>query len=323
MWGAILGDIIGSPYEGHRRVNGKDFPLFIDDSYITDDSVMTIAIAEALLAVGPDANEDNIKRACIASMQKWGREYPHAGYGGMFKAWLMSDDPQPYCSFGNGSAMRVSPAGWLYDTLDRTLEVAAWTAEVTHDHSEGIKGAQAVSAAIFLARNGYPKDAIRLSLCTNFNYDLSFTTEELRGHYSFDVSCQGSVPESFVAFYDADSFEDAIRNAVSLNGDTDTMGAIAGSIAEAFYDVPGFMIDRAMQNLSPEMLDIIHEMNETVNANFRRLHGEPKRREELMEEVEHYMDLFRDYGIDYPEGYPDTSEEELERWVMTWSEFKG
>lgn len=274
MWGAILGDMIGSPYEFDRGDKTKDFPLFSDDSYITDDTVMTIAVAEALLDSGSDADKETIERNVINSMRKWGRAYPHAGYGGMFLRWLMSENPKPYGSFGNGSAMRVSAAGWLYDTEERTKEVAGYTAAVTHNHPDGIKGAEATALAIFYARNGCPKSEIKLKLCVEFDYDLSMTCDELRPLHNHVETCEDSLPKAFAAFYDGKDFEDVIRNAVSLGGDTDTIAAIAGSMAEAFYDIPDGMIPEAMRCLSPEMMDVIDRMHVAVEENFRRIHGE-------------------------------------------------
>ena len=191
MYGAILGDIVGSPYEHDRtgKTKAKDFPLFAKNSRFTDDTVMTVAVAEALLdTMGGTAEE--IRSAVIKSMQKWGRKYPRVGYGGMFIDWIYEEDPQPYGSFGNGSAMRVSPVGWLYENIDITRKIAGITAEVTHNHPEGIKGAEAVASAVVLARTGSSKEDIKDYIIREFGYDLSRTCDEIRPDYLFDVSCQ-------------------------------------------------------------------------------------------------------------------------------------
>ena len=195
MYGAILGDMIGAPYE--HRDNGKtrDFPLFVSQSRFTDDTVMTIAVAEALMNAR-GGTEQEVKQALICSMQSWGRRYPSAGYGGKFYHWLYARHPRPYGSYGNGSAMRVSAAGWLYDSMEETWKAARWTAEVSHNHPEAVKGAEAVASAIWLARNGRSKGEIRAFLVDQFGYDLSRTCDEIRPGYCFDVSCQGTVPEA-------------------------------------------------------------------------------------------------------------------------------
>ena len=241
MYGAILGDIIGSPFEFDRGDKTKAFELFTEGCDFTDDSVMTLAVAAALMEAGPDANEEYIKETLIYSMQEWGRDYPYAGYGGGFRRWLKSSNPKPYNSWGNGSAMRVSAAGWLYPTLERTREVAKYTAEVTHNHPEGVKGAEATASCIFLARNGATKEAIKKYVEDEFGYDLDRTLDSIRPTYHHVESCQETVPEAIIAFLEAEDFEDAIRNAVSLGGDTDTLGAITGSIAEAYYDMSAIM----------------------------------------------------------------------------------
>ena len=269
MYGAILGDIIGRPYEFLRAVKDRNFELFNKRSVFSDDSVMTIAVAEALLKVtdgrsraftteDPDI-ENRFKEILIDSLKKWGRRYPDAGYGGRFMAWLLSDKRDPYNSYGNGSAMRVSAAGYVADNLETTIKVAAWTAEVTHNHHEGVKGAEAVAACIFMARTGCTKEEIKGYVESTFHYDLSRTVDEIKPGYSFDVSCQGSVPESIICFLEGDSFESAVRNAVYLGGDTDTMGAIAGSIAEAYYGVPESLKEECRKRVTPEMLEVLTE----------------------------------------------------------------
>ena len=193
MIGAIIGDMIGAPYEFDRSPKTKEFPLFTRKSHYTDDSIMTIAIADAILTVGTKANEEQMKRGFIEHMQKWGRRYPRVGYGGMFYDWIFSENPNPYGSYGNGSAMRVSSVGWFFDSLERTREVARWSAEVTHNHPEGIKGAEATAAVIYMARTGKSKDEIRDHIISEFGYDLSQTCNEIRLWYRFDVTCQDRI----------------------------------------------------------------------------------------------------------------------------------
>lgn len=224
MIGAISGDIIGSVYEG-MSVNTKDFPLFVSGSTFTDDSVLSIAVASAI--------REGVEFG--ASIRRWGRCYPYAGYGGWFHEWLFSEDAPPYNSFGNGSAMRVAAVGWAFDELDVVVHEATKSAEVTHNHPEGIKGAQAVAAAILFARTGHTKDAIAALLSDRFGYDCSMELTTLRERQSFDVTCQGTVPVAAVAFLQSTDFEDAVRNAVSFGGDTDTLACIAGAMAEAYY----------------------------------------------------------------------------------------
>ena len=237
MFGAILGDIIGSPFEFDRGGKTKNFELFTDGCGFTDDTLMTAAVADALLAVGTDADVETIKTEVCRKMQDWGRKYPNAGYGERFRDWLYEESPKPYGSYGNGSAMRVSAAGWLYGSLKRTREVAAATASVTHNHVEGIKGAEATASCIYLARNGAGKNEIKDYVAHEFSYDLDRTLGQVRPAYCHVESCQETVPEAIISFLEAEGFEDALRNAVSLGGDTDTLAAITGSIAEAFFGV--------------------------------------------------------------------------------------
>ena len=256
MYGAILGDIIGAPYEFDRGNKSKEFPLFCEESHFTDDTVMTIAVAEALLDSQFREDED-IRQALIQSMRKWGSKYPHAGYGGRFRHWLRADDPQPYGSYGNGSAMRVSAAGWLFDTLEETRHMARLTAEVTHNHPEGIKGAEATACAIFLARTGSGKEEIRDFIIREFGYDLSRSCDEIRPTYYHVESCQKTVPEAITAFLEGTDFEDVIRTAVSLGGDCDTLTCIAGSIAEAFYGVPAILEAECRSRLPEDMVYVL------------------------------------------------------------------
>ena len=261
MYGAILGDIIGSPYEFDRGNKSKDFEMFEGDAGFTDDTVMTIAVADALMET-LGQSDDEIRETLIYSMKRWGRKYPDAGYGGRFEKWLTGTGSEPYNSFGNGSAMRVSAAGWLYDTLEETLHAARLTAEVTHNHPEGIKGAEATAAAIFLARTGKSKDEIRDYIVSKFGYDLSRTIDEIRPSYHHVESCQETVPEAITAFLEGESFEDVIRTAVSLGGDCDTLTCIAGSIAEAFYGVPEDLKDECFLRIMPEMQEVLARLDE-------------------------------------------------------------
>ena len=258
MYGALLGDMIGSPYEFDRGKKTKDFPLFVRESEFTDDSVMTIAVAEALIkTLGKD--DVSVRYAVIRSMQKWGRRYPYAGYGARFIHWLREKDPEPYNSWGNGSAMRVSAAGWLCDTLEETRRLARLSADVTHNHPEGIKGAEATASAIFLARTGHDKEEIRAYITGEFGYDLTRTCDQIRPDYRHVESCQETVPEAITAFLEGKDFEDVIRTAVSLGGDCDTLTCIAGSMAEAFYGVPEPLKAECRRRLAPDMLAVVDE----------------------------------------------------------------
>lgn len=245
MKGAIIGDIVGSIYE-YANIKTKNFPLFSEHCHFTDDTVLTVAIAEGLLNGGAEAD-------FIAALQKYGRMFPHAGYGEYFWHWLNTASPQPYRSWGNGAAMRVSPVGWWGDDLATVEAVAARTAAVTHDHPEGIKGAQAVAAAIFLARTGETLADIKNYLTQRYGYNLQRSLAIIRPDYRFDVSCQGSVPEAIIAFLESTDFEDAVRNAISLGGDSDTLAAITGSIAEAAYGIPDEIV-RIIPRYLPEIL---------------------------------------------------------------------
>lgn len=268
MYGAILGDIVGSPFEFDRGEKTKDFELFSYGCNFTDDSIMTIAVGEALIAVGPDACEEEIKEAVVAYMLDWGKKYPNAGFGGRFRHWLKKKHPKPYGSYGNGSAMRVSAAGWLYPTIERTREVARYTAEVTHNHREGIKGAEATASCIFWARNGASKEFIKEYIEKEFHYDLDRSLDSIRPYYHHVESCQETVPEAIIAFLESDGFEDAIRNAVSLGGDTDTLAAITGSIAEAFYDMSAILRTECRNRVDDEMLDILELFDEIIGRNI-------------------------------------------------------
>lgn len=237
--GAIVGDIVGCPYE-FNNIKTKHFQLFTHNSDFTDDTVMTLAVASALLnwKKGESIKDKDFTKAVIDSMKSFGKLYPNSGYGKQFRQWLTGRSSKPYNSWGNGSAMRVSPVAWYFDDLETVEHFAALSAQVTHNHPEGIKGAQATAAAIFLARTGKSKSAIRGYIEAKYDYDLSRTSDQIREVYSFDGSCQGTVPEAITAFLDADNFEDALRIAVSLGGDSDTLAAITCSIAQGVWGVP-------------------------------------------------------------------------------------
>ena len=249
MLGAIAGDIIGSVYEA-RPIKTTEFPLFVTRSTLTDDTVLTIAVADAILT-GLDYAQ---------ALKKWGRRYSSAGYGGSFIHWLHADDSRPYNSWGNGSAMRVSPVGWAFDSEPAVLAEAERTAAVTHNHPEGIKGAQATALAVYLARSGYAKADIQQIITTDFGYDLSSTMAEVRPGYHFDVSCQGTVPAALLAFLEAEDVEHAIRLAISLGGDSDTLACISGSIAHAYYQrVPPAIETEVRYRLPADMLAVLED----------------------------------------------------------------
>jgi ADP-ribosylglycohydrolase len=255
MIGAIAGDIIGSVYE-FNPIKTKDFPLFNSRSRFTDDTVLTVAVADAILNDRP--YEDAVR--------EFGKKYPHAGYGGMFLQWLYAPEPKPYNSWGNGSAMRVSPVGFAFSTEDEVLLQAEKSAEITHNHPEGIKGAQAAAFAIYLARTTHDRDMIKREISLRFNYDLDRRLDDIRPGYSFDVSCRGTVPEAIISFLESESYEDAIRNAVSLGGDSDTLACITGGIAEAFYcGVPSGIRDRVMNLLPFELSEITEKFHKRFN----------------------------------------------------------
>ena len=280
MMGAIVGDIVGSVYEWNN-IKTKEFPLFRDDCFFTDDTVMTCAVAEAVMNGG---QRDDF----IDAMKKYGPMYPDSGYGGRFGAWLFSDDREPYDSFGNGSAMRVSPCAWTLDCgfFARTgmwpdRDKVKLSAEVTHNHPEGVKGALATADAIFLCRyyfGGYCGDyetpisdnpaecrkRIKEYLENEYGYDLSRTLDEIRPSYRFDETCQGTVPQAIIAFLESTDFEDAIRNAISLGGDSDTLAAITGSIAEAAYGIPDWIKEKAYSYLDAPLKDVLRRWEKYI-----------------------------------------------------------
>jgi ADP-ribosylglycohydrolase len=261
MLGAIAGDVIGSVYEA-GPVKTADFELFPPGARFTDDTVLTVATAEALLGDGDYAG----------AYRRYGRAFPNAGYGGSFFRWLFSEDAGPYNSWGNGAAMRVSPVGFALDSIDDVLAEAARSAAVTHNHPEGIKGAQATALAVFLARSKESKASIRSEIQDRFDYDLTHALDAIRPPYRFDVSCQGSVPESLIAFLESTDYERAVRNAVSLGGDADTMACIAGGIAEAFYGGVPEQIAREVRSRLPEgFLDVLARFE----GRYRPVKGNP------------------------------------------------
>ena len=261
MIGAIIGDIVGSVYEWNN-IKTKDFPLFSPGCFFTDDTVMTLAIAEGLMNGG--SAED-----FIAAIKKYGRLYPDSGYGGRFGSWLFSDDINPYNSWGNGSAMRVSPVAWAFDILSEVEKYAEISAAVTHNHPEGIKGAQATAAAIFLARKGKTKEEIKAYIENKYGYNLNRSLDEIRPNYRFNESCQETVPEAIIAFLESVDFEDAIRNAISLGGDSDTFAAITGSIAEAAYYIPKEIKKKALSILDQGLLDVYRQAQSRMKILIR------------------------------------------------------
>ena len=255
MLGAITGDIIGSVYE-HYPIKTKDFELYAPHCRFTDDTALTVAVADALL------KDRNYSR----SLERFYYHYPRVPYGARFHDWASSHDQLPYNSWGNGSAMRVSPVAYCFDSLEEVLEEAKQSAEVTHNHPEGIKGAQAVAAAILWARKGRDKNFIKEEVCRRFDYDLSRSLDVIRPVYTCDLSCQHTVPEAIICFLESDSFEDCIRNAVSLGGDADTMACIAGSIAEAFYGIPDYFIEKSMSYLDERIIYILQKFSESYGS---------------------------------------------------------
>jgi ADP-ribosylglycohydrolase len=256
MIGAIAGDMIGSPYEAYP-IKHKNFDIVV--SAFTDDTVLTIAVAHSILNSVDYAD----------SIKSFAQKYHHLPYGGTFRKWIWSWENKPYNSFGNGSAMRVSPVGFAFDSIDDVLQEAKQSAEVTHNHPEGIKGAQATALAILMARKGSDKRAIRSEITDRFGYDLKRTVDDIRPDYSFDVSCQGSVPESIIAFLDSIFYEDAVKNAISLGGDADTMACIAGGIAQAYYKiVPGYISNMVLEKLPKDLLEVAVAFNDKFKCQF-------------------------------------------------------
>lgn len=264
--GAICGDIVGSPYE-FSPIKSKDFEFISDKSEFTDDTVMTIVNMAWLINIieNKDKDEDVIKNKLINFMHEIGVNYPNCGYGGHFYGWLVTQQREPYHSWGNGSGMRVSPVAWVFDELDDVLKYAKISAEVTHSHPEGIKGAQAIASITFLARKGKTKSEIKKYIEETFGYDLNRELKDFQKEYRFDVSCMGSVPEAILCFLESESYEDAIRNCVWLGGDCDTTGAMCGAIAEAFYgklDVD--LTEKVLDKLDDNMKRILIKFNKII-----------------------------------------------------------
>jgi ADP-ribosylglycohydrolase len=260
MLGAIAGDVIGSVHEV-TGTKTKDFPLFTEWSRFTDDTVLTVAVAERLMRGGN----------YVDRFHEYVREYPTAGYGGTFVTWATRGKREPYNSWGNGSAMRVSPIGVIFDSLEEVESESKRSADVTHNHPEGVKGAQATAAAVFLARTGHDKAAIKAHIESEYDYNLSQRLDDIRPVYGFDVSCQGSVPQSIIAFLESTGYEDAIRNAISLGGDADTMAAIAGAIAEAFYGgVPDHIRGPVLERLDDRLTDVLNEFTAKYGSRLKR-----------------------------------------------------
>lgn len=254
LYGTICGDIIGSVYEGHKTKR-LDFPLFGGRNRFTDDTVCTVAVADAIVKGLPFQD----------SILYWCRKYPHSGYGKRFKSWFHSDNPEPYCSYGNGSAMRVSPIGSFADTMDECLDLARQSAEITHNQPEGVKGAQAVAVAIFMALRGGSKSEIRDFIESQFGYDLRRRYADIQPTYRFHVSCQKSVPESIIAFLESSDYESAVRMAVAYGGDADTMAAIAGGIAAAFYgEIPQIILNHCFHLLPNDIIMAIKDFNQVI-----------------------------------------------------------
>ena len=255
MLGAIIGDIVGSRFEWHNH-KSKDFDFFSRKCFFTDDTIMTVAVAAAIL----DANGsyDNLGELAVSAMQEIGRPYPDCGYGGRFFGWMYSDNPQPYNSFGNGAAMRVSPCGFAARDLDEARLLSRKVTEVTHNHPEGLKGAEATATAIFLARQGESLSDIRAHIDAHY-YPMDFTLDGIRDSYVFDETCQGTVPQALMAVFESNGFEDAIRNAISIGGDSDTLAAIAGGLAEAHYGVPTSLARQTMLYLDQNLIEICME----------------------------------------------------------------
>ncbi len=252
--GAIAGDVIGSVYEGYA-IKTKDFELFSDMSTFTDDTVLTLAIANWLLE-----NKDS-EKVLSDNLRDFASTYPNAGYGRSFSHWIYEDDVSSYGSWSNGSAMRVSPCAWVANSLEQSQQLSKMSAIVTHSHPEGIKGAQAISDAIYLARTGSSKDEIKRHIESAYGYDLSRTLDEIRPDYGFELACAKSVPESIISFLEAEDFEDTVRNAVSLGGDTDTQAAIAGSIAAAYWEVPQDICDCTISYLDENLFEVFNSFN--------------------------------------------------------------
>lgn len=266
MLGAIIGDIVGSRFEWNNNKT-KHFELLNDKCFFTDDTVMTLAIAKAILHSKSDYSD--LSSLSIKYMQEVGRNYPSCGYGGSFGLWVFSNNPKPYNSFGNGAAMRVSPVGFVAKSLDQAISLSKKVTEVTHNHPEGIKGAEATAVAIYLARNGYNINDIKNYIDKHY-YKMNFTLDEIRDTYKFNETCQDTVPQAIMAFLESTSFEDAIRNAISIGGDSDTLAAITGGIAEACYGIPKEIRNKALTYLDKRLLNILLDFENKYGINSVR-----------------------------------------------------
>ncbi len=251
--GAIIGDIVGSRFEW-ENYRAKDFSLLTDDCFFTDDSVMTIAIAKALLECNGEYSD--LSNKTILNMQKVGRKYPDSGYGSGFYSWLFSRTPVPYNSWGNGSAMRVSACAYLARSLEEAIELSDKVTNITHNHPEGLKGAEATTVATYMALHGFSKEEIKKHILENY-YDINFTLDSIRETYQFDGSCQGTVPQALEAFFESTDYEDAIRNAISIGGDSDTIAAITGAVAGAYYGIPPKIKNSAYTYLTAHLQVIV------------------------------------------------------------------
>ncbi len=258
MLGAVVGDIVGSRFEWHN-IKTKDFEFFTPECFPTDDSIMTIALAQAILISAPGFEDLSLN--AVKCMQEIGRPYPKCGYGGRFYDWMYSDDPKPYYSLGNGSAMRVSPAGFAAESLEEAKFLSERITEVTHNHPEGIKGAEATAVAVYLAKTGSSLSEIREYIDRNY-YPMDFTLDGIRDTYRFNEICRDTVPQGLMAFFESTGFEDAIRNAISIGGDSDTLAAICGGIAEAYYGIPDDIRECARTYLDSRLLQIVDEFEE-------------------------------------------------------------
>ncbi|MDY5463307.1 ADP-ribosylglycohydrolase family protein [Hornefia butyriciproducens] len=303
MIGAIIGDIAGSRFERASH-KSKEFELFNRKCRPTDDSVMSLAVAKAILE--SEENTEALSEKAIACMQEFGRLYPNAGYGGTFRKWIQADDPKPYNSYGNGSAMRVSPCGFAAGSLDEAKELSALVTKVSHDHPEGMKGAEAIAVAVYMAKSGESKDVIRKYVEENY-YKLEFTIDGIRKSYKFDVSCQGSVPVALEAFFESTDFEDAVRTAVSVGGDSDTIAAMAGSVAEAYYGVPEGIVYDAIEFLDARQMEILYLFEREYSSKVVDEDGQPTLN--LFEVLDAAVDKIIPAGttIEVDDEYPDGS----------------
>ena len=269
MLGAIIGDIVGSRFEWDN-IKTKEFELFTRNCFATDDSIMTLAVAKAIVESNKDL--DILRKTVTGQLQEVGRPYPNCGYGGMFHRWMYTDDPKPYNSFGNGAAMRISPCGFAASSLEEAVKLSKIVTEVSHDHPEGLKGAEATTAAIYLAREGKSIGEIRYHINDHY-YTMDFTLEEIRPTYRFNETCQETVPQAIMAFLESEGFEDAIRNAISIGGDSDTLAAITGGIAEAYYGIPADLRKNALTYLDKRLLTILDEFESVYGRNEEKVPG--------------------------------------------------